>query len=409
MAEAISMKSGSEFAGHKLLLLSAAIGLTTSMNAAMFYSLGSFMVPLKEAFGWERGDISFATTITTLGIFLFGPLAGQLCDRFGAAAVGALSLLGYAFMVVVMSLTVQSLWGLWVFYFLIAFFGVGSTPIVLVRPITAGFDKQRGLALGIALTGAGLAGFWVPNLVTAVIGDYGWQAGYWAIAATAVLAAPIVWFGFRPSEQRATLAAVNGAVKTGLTFGEARKTRSFVLVSMLAFSMALGIGGMIVHLNPLFQDMGASAAAAAGLASIIGISSSVSRLLTGLSLDRFPARLVSVAVIGLGALGIAVIWFGGLNLGIPGVILIGVLLGAELDLLAYLSSRLFGQLAFGAIYGWMYSLFSIGFGLGPLLVGRMHDYFGSYDNALLTCIALLAGAAMVAFGLGGRSPKKNSE
>ena len=286
---------------------------------------------------------------------------------------------------------------------------MGSTPIVLVRPITAGFDKQRGLALGIALTGAGLAGFWVPNLVTAVIGDYGWQAGYWAIAATAVLAAPIVWFGFRPSEQRATLAAVNGAVKTGLTFGEARKTRSFVLVSMLAFSMALGIGGMIVHLNPLFQDMGASAAAAAGLASIIGISSSVSRLLTGLSLDRFPARLVSVAVIGLGALGIAVIWFGGLNLGIPGVILIGVLLGAELDLLAYLTSRLFGQLAFGAIYGWMYSLFSIGFGLGPLLVGRMHDYFGSYDNALLTCIALLAGAAMVAFGLGGRSPKKNSE
>ena len=86
-----------------------------------------------------------------------------------------------------------------------------------------------------------------------------------------------------------------------------------------------------------------------------------------------------------------------------------MLLGAELDLLAYLTSRLFGQLAFGAIYGWMYSLFSIGFGLGPLLVGRMHDYFGSYDNALLTCIALLAGAAMVAFGLGGRSPKKNSE
>jgi hypothetical protein len=55
MAEAISMKSGSEFAGHKLLVMSSAIGLTTSMNAAMFYSLGSFMVPLKEAFGWERG------------------------------------------------------------------------------------------------------------------------------------------------------------------------------------------------------------------------------------------------------------------------------------------------------------------------------------------------------------------
>jgi MFS family permease len=286
---------------------------------------------------------------------------------------------------------------------LIALCGVGSTPIVLLRPITADFDKQRGLALGIALTGAGLAGFWVPNLVTAVIASHGWQAGYWAVAATAVLAAPIVWLGFRSSERSATIAAVGGTAKTGLSFGEARKTRNFALVSLLAFSMALGIGGMIVHLNPLFQDLGEPAAAAAGLASIIGISSSVSRLLTGLSLDRFPARLVTVAVIGLGTFGIALIWFGGLRFGLPGVILIGVLLGAELDLLAYLTSRLFGQLAFGAIYGWIYSVFSIGFGFGPLLMGKLHDQFGSYDIALLTNIALLAVAAMVAFNLGGRS------
>lgn len=404
MTGAFAGTGGSEFAGHKLLVLSAAIGLTTSMNAAMFYSLGSFIVPLQQAFGWDRGDISLATTITTLGIFLFGPLAGLLCDRFGASKVGALSLVGYAAAVVVMSLVIDSLQGLWIFYFLIALLGVGSTPIVLLRPITAGFDKQRGLALGIALTGAGLAGFWVPNLVTWVIGQYGWQAGYWAIAATAITAAPMVWLGFRPSERRANLAAVSSASKTGQTFREARRTRSFWMISALAFSMALGIGGMIVHLNPLFQDLGASAAAAAGLASLIGISSSVSRLVTGHSLDRFPARLVTVAVIGLGATGIALIWLGGLSYGLAGVILIGVLLGAELDLLAYLTSRLFGQLAFGAIYGWVYSLFSIGFGLGPLILGRIHDHFGSYDNALLTCIALLAGSIIVALGIDARTP-----
>jgi MFS family permease len=113
--------------------------------------------------------------------------------------------------------------------------------------------------------------------------------------------------------------------------------------------------------------------------------------------------LVTVAVIGLGTFGIALIWFGGLRFGLSGVILIGVLLGAELDLLAYLTSRLFGQLAFGAIYGWIYSVFSIGFGFGPLLMGKLHDQFGSYDIALLTNIALLAVAAMVAFNLGGRS------
>lgn len=394
----------SEFSGQKLLVLSAAIGLTTSMNATMVYSLGSFIVPLQQAFDWSRGDISLVSTITTAGVFLTGSIVGRLCDRFGAAAVGALSLLGYAAAVVAMSLFVTTLPGLWIFYFLIAIFGVGSTPIALLRPIAASFNQQRGLALGIALSGAGLTAFWVPNLVTAAIEREGWQAGYWAIAATAIIAAPVVWFGFRTAERRATLAAPDSAPKTGLSFKQARGTRSFWMVSALSFTMALGIGGMIVHLNPLFQDLGASAAAAAGLASIVGISSSISRLLTGFSLDRFAVRTVTVAVIGLGALGIALIWLGGIRFGLPGVILLGVLLGAELDLLAYLTSRLFGQLSFGAIYGWIYSLFSVGFGIGPLLTGQLHDRFGSYDQAMLTSIALLGLAALVAFGLAGQAP-----
>ena len=403
MSETAGAIVRSEFDGRKLLLLCAALGLTASMNATMVYGLGSFIVPLKSAFGWSRGDVSLASTMLTLGVFLFGPVVGRLGDRFGAAAVGSISLVSYAAMVVVMSLTLQTLPGLWIFYFMIALCGVGSTPIVLLRPIAAGFDKQRGLALGIALTGAGLSGFWVPNVVTAVIANYGWQAGYWAMAAAAMLAAPIVWFGFRPSEKREKLAITDGAPKAGMTFREARNTRAFAMVSLLAFSMALGIGGMVVHLNPLFQDYGASAATAAGLASLIGISGAFSRLLTGISLDRFPARLVTVVVICLGTLGIALIWLGGLRFGLPGVILIGLLLGAELDLLAYLTSRLFGQRAFGAIYGWTYSLFSFGFGLGPLLMGHLHDQFGSYDNALLANVSLLLGSAAVAFGLSGRS------
>lgn len=388
-----------EFSGRKLLVLSAFLGLTTSMNAMMIYALGSFIAPLQAEFGWARGDISFAVSVLTFAVFLFGPVAGRLCDRFGAATVGAASLLCYGLAVVLMTFVINSLMSLWAAFFIVALLGVGSTPIVLVRPITAGFDRRRGLALGIALTGAGLAGFWVPNLTTSVIASHGWRAGYWAMGVLAMCTAPIVWFGFGPSERRAAMAAQTNTSKTGLSFQDARRMSGFWFASALAFAMALGVGGMIVHLIPLFQDMGADAKAAARLASVLGVASAAGRLLIGLCLDRFTAAWVTIIVLMMGAAGLAILYIGSLSLGLPAVILIGLLLGAELDLLAYLASRQFGQKAFGAIYGWFYAMYSLGFGLSPFVIGNLYDRFGSYDAALVGSIGCLAIAALAVLGV----------
>jgi MFS family permease len=388
-----------EFSGRKLLVLIAFLGVSTSMNAMMVYGLGSFIAPLQAEFGWKRGDISFAVSVLTFGVFLFAPVAGRLCDWFGAAVVGATSLLCYGLAVILMTFLINSLASLWAAFFIVAMLGVASTPIVMLRPITAAFDRRRGLALGIALTGGGLAGFWVPNLTTEIIASHGWRAAYWAIGALAICVAPIVWFGFGPSERRVAVKAPTDAPKTGFSFPEARRTGNFWFASALAFTMALGVGGMIVHLIPLFQDLGADAKAAARLASALGIASAVSRLLIGLCLDRFAATWVTITALLLGAAGLAIFYIGSLSLGLLAVVLIGLLLGAEVDLLAYLASRQFGQKAFGAIYGWFYALYSLGFGLSPFVIGNLHDRFGSYEIALVGSIACLALAALAVLGL----------
>src|SRR3546814_18761253 len=69
-------------------------------------------------------------------------------------------------------------------------------------------------------------------------------------------------------------------------------------------AMAAGLGGVVVHLVPLFRDLGADHLAAAGTATFVGLSSVVGRLGIGLLLDRFPAELVSLDVLTLAALGI---------------------------------------------------------------------------------------------------------
>jgi MFS family permease len=387
-----------EFGGRSFLLASSAIGLSAGMTATLFYSLGTFIPSLEGEFGWSRGDISLAVTLMTLAVFVSGAAAGRLCDRFGAANVGAASLVAYALGVVLLVATAGSIHVFWALYAIIALLGVGSTPIVLVRPITAAFEKQRGLALGIALTGAGLAGFWVPQLVAAVTEAAGWRAAYIALAAIATAAAPIVWFGFR-SVPQGRRADPSEAAVSGITAAEARRTGRFWLLTVISFAMAAGLGGVVVHLVPLFRDLGADPLAAAGTASLVGLSSVVGRLGIGLLLDRFPAAIVSLAVLALAAVGIALLRFDGLAMGALAAILLGMAAGAEIDLLAYLTALHFGQRQYGAIYGWQYSVFALGYGLSPFALGKMRDASGDYGAALMVSGLLVGLAALLMLGL----------
>lgn len=390
-------EESSEFQGRGLLILASAVGLSVGMTATMFYSLGAFIPPLQSEFGWDRGDISLAVTIMTVGLFVSGPLAGRLCDRFGAAAVGTFSLLSYAAAVAAMASMVTSVEVFWIAYFIIAVLGAGSTPIVLVRPISAAFSRNRGLALGSALTGAGLAGFWVPNLVAQVVENWGWRTAYFALAAAAMVAAPLVWIGFRTVETGPDMRGPS--LQEGLTAREARRTRRYWLLTAMALTMAVGIAGVVVHLVPLFRDLGTTTIKAARLASVVGLSSVVGRIIVGLLLDRFKPTLVSMIILALAAVGILLLWSSGLQYALLSVALLGLAAGAEIDLLAYLTARYFGQLAYGAIYGWQYSVFALGYGLSPFLVGRMRDHFGSYDLALLASAGLMVVAALTSLGL----------
>ncbi len=392
-----------EFGGRSFLLASAAIGLSAGMTATLFYSLGTFIPSLEAEFGWSRGDISLAVTLMTLAVFVSGSAAGRLCDRYGAAEVGAASLIAYALGVILLVATASSIELFWLLYGAIALLGVGSTPIVLVRPIAAAFEQRRGLALGIALTGAGLAGFWVPRLVAFVTEAAGWRAAYLALAAVAIFAAPIVWLGFRSVPQgRVRQATGEGA--PGLTAADARGTRRFWLLTVISFAMAAGLGGVVVHLVPMFRDLGAEPTEAAATASLVGLSSVMGRLGIGVLLDRYPAALVSLLVLLLATLGIGLLLVDGLGMGAIAAILIGLAAGAEIDLLAYLTALHFGQREYGAIYGWQYSVFALGYGLSPFALGILRDANGTYDVALGISAFLVGLAALLMLGL--RAPTR---
>ena len=135
---------------------------------------------------------------------------------------------------------------------------------------------------------------------------------------------------------------------------------------------------------------------AAATASFIGIGVIVGRVLVGWTIDPGFAPYVAATVFLLTATGCALLNLGGAQAAPVAAFLIGFALGAEIDLIAYLTARYFGMRNYGFLYGIIYSIFSIGAAAGPAIVGNLFNSFGSYRIALWVMAALLIlGAAAV--------------
>lgn len=167
-------------------------------------------------------------------------------------------------------------------------------------------------------------------------------------------------------------------------------------------TMSLGVGGLLVHFVPLLTDLGADRGRAAEIASLLGIASVADRIGVGLLLDRFPATLVTVATLLLAASGALLLFMFGLLYAPLAIMLIGLAAGAEV------CSRHFGTRSYGAIYGWQYSVFVLGYGLSPFVIGLMKDRLGDYDLALLGSVIAICSAGILAPFI-GRPPERSQK
>jgi MFS family permease len=126
----------------------------------------------------------------------------------------------------------------------------------------------------------------------------------------------------------------------------------------------------------------------------------VGRLGTGYLLDRiFAARLASV-LFAASASGIGLLWLGNRPAAFAGAFLVGLGLGAEIDLIPYMTSRYFGLRDFGKVYSSLFAAFALAGALGPLLIGRDFDRTGSYSRPLAAFVVatLLASVLMNLLG-----------
>jgi predicted MFS family arabinose efflux permease len=381
-----------------LVVTGSTLALVVGNGAILFFTFGVFLKPITEEMGWHRGTASLGVTIgLTLG-GLATPFVGRLIDRCGVQKVTLAAITVFAVGVAAISLANS----VTTFVLLYAFAGLlsgGHAPLPYAKAITAWFDVQRGLALGIAMAGVGFGAALMPQVADLLLEAFGWREAYIALGVlTWLIAFPMVLlFVKEPSRSEAeTTARLSSA--DGDDVGNALRKKEFWIIAVPILLVVTAVNGTIAHLVALLTDRGISHDTATRMLIAVGLSTIIGRLVSGYLLDRVFAPYLAAVIFALPLLGLLALLSGSASpmLALSAAILLGLALGAEVDVIGYLVGRYFGLRRYGQIYGYMFAVFTIGSGVGPYLMGLSFDFMHSYGSAIVAfCVLLVTSSVLI--------------
>lgn len=404
MRSALGPAGGRRWFGWQVVV-AAVVGAAVSPATLVNIPFSLFIPALQSEFGWTRPEITAALSIFPGLLVISLPLAGRLVDHFGARRVAIPSILAYGLALMSLYWLTPSLTRLYLLYGVVAVVGAGAQSLTFIRVLSAWFDRRRGLAIGACMAGYGIGYVLVPLITQRLISGYGWRLAYVGLGALAVLGAlPVVALLLRDTPEDLGLAVDDGAGDgagrpaplTGKTLAETLRTREMWLLAASFVLMSAVLNGVQSQIVPLLTDRGMTVATAALMLSAVGIGSFPGRLIVGFMIDRIFAPFVAIGFYGLSA--VALFWLvdGQSGTGILlSVIAVGLSLGAENDLLGYLTGRYFGLRQFGQIYGALLGAYLAGAALGPYLMARVYAATGSYRNGLRAGVVAIAGSCVL--------------
>ncbi|MSO99395.1 MAG: MFS transporter [Rhodospirillaceae bacterium] len=375
----------SEFKHDGGVVAAAMVGIMASCITLVNYSIGVFVIPLSTEFGWSRQEILLATSFVTGGALFTSFIIGWLADRIDLGRLVIGSQLGFGLAFCALGLFVQGLTMFYGIYLSMAFLAGGTLPITFTKIVAAKFVRRRGLAIGLTLSGTGLAGLVVPPYVGYFVNAYGWRVGFFAVATLPLFAAmPLAIAFLRRAVPHAADSATPSPVNYGMSFGEALRSWRFWMLAV-AFFLASGAStGMSTNLVPLLIERGYAAPTAANMAAVFGFAVICGRIIMGSLADRFWAPPLAMAFLAPAAVATYLISVGhyDINIALLMIAIVGLATGAEGDLLSYIVTRYFGIRAYGKIFAGIFVAFISAIAISAPLFGYAYDVYKSYGVAM---------------------------
>jgi MFS family permease len=378
--------------------LAATVGLMWGPSTIALMGLGVFIGPLRAEFGWSRTEVSLVATVLNVAVVVMSPIQGLLVDRFGSRKVILPSLLLFSAGLMLLYFLPAQLGIFYLAWALIAATSAGLLPGSFLRVAGSWFDKRLGLAMGVVNSGIGFGNIFVPLIASAVIASYGWRMAYVTLGLIVLcIVLPICWLWLKETGAPPETEAQRSARKlaTSENFAKASQTSTFRILATAFFLLGLVNTALISQQVPILMDAGVTPSRAALIQSFFGASLLVGRIGAGLLLDRLFAPLIIIAT-SIGAAIACLIYSTGPNgmiVFLPAALL-GLVVGAEFDVLGYLVKRYFGMSAFGKLYGIAYAIFTLGGAIGVAAFAFSRGASGSYTLGLYGFAAVLVLASL---------------
>jgi len=169
---------GLELRSRWWIVLASVLGLLVGNGPVMQFTFGTLLPSITRQFGWSRGMVSSAMVVRLRMTGIATPVVGRLVDRFGIRAVALPAIAVFSLATASVAWVPASPMAFAALYALMGLGAAGQTPLIYAKAISARFDRQRGLALGIAMAGVGLGAALVPRFAHELIGIAGWRAAY---------------------------------------------------------------------------------------------------------------------------------------------------------------------------------------------------------------------------------------
>jgi len=373
------------------------VGLAFGPSVIAVLTISAYIQPIEQEFHWTRVQVSLAFTIVAYMIVLMSPVQGFFVDRFGPRRVVLTSIPLFGLSLAALYLTPANLFAYYALWALVPVAGLGLWPLGYLQTVTRWFDRKLGLALGCANAGIGVGSTIVPLITAALIPTYGWRGSLLGLAALVIFVSwPIVALCLREPEAADVAAKQREARKAfGVPFGELSREPSFWILNVAFFMLGLTATSLVSQQVPLLTEAGWTPEAARQIVTtIFGFALLIARVTVGFFMDHvFAPRVMQTVAIG-GAIA-CILYATYPNAAIVSAILLGFLLGAEFDVLAFLIKRYYGNVAYGRAYGVIFGVFYLGSALGITGLAWLRQVSGNYHTGLYTAAAVLVTSAFL--------------
>jgi MFS family permease len=391
------VKERSIFTSKPYVIATAFFALFAIVGFAL-YGLPFYYDFFVNEFGWTRTVVTSGNAIGKLIVApLFGFIAGWLIDRYGPRKMMLAGSLMAGSAIIGLSMT-ESIGFFYVFYVLNALGYVFGGPLPCQVLISRKFAVNRGKAMGIAYLGIGTGGAIVPLVSAFLEKNLGWHTALASLGIMVILISFPLAFFIRDSGK--TERTISKDDISSIPVKQILKNRNFYLLGIGSMCSIGTVGGVNQHLKLYLRDIDFSQSEAAGIISLVLLSSLAGRVLMGWLADIFPRKYVMILIYLIVASSVPLLlipdFTGRLYLF---AVIFGIGLGGDYMIIPLMAGDLFGVKTLGRVMGIILVADGLAESLSPMMVGAIYDNSDKgYTPGFLVLIAIaLAGAVIVSF------------